>query len=54
MCTLRSYKNGVFVNKNREWNSKELLSDWKANAQDLINKLNSSNPTNNIKSKLKI
>lgn len=54
MCTLRSYKNGVFVNKNREWNSKELLSDWKTNAQDLINKLNSSNPTNNIKSKLKI
>lgn len=28
-CTLRNYEQGNFLNKNREWNSKEKLKDWR-------------------------
>lgn len=29
MCTLRSYENGMFENKNREWNTKEKMKEWR-------------------------
>lgn len=29
MCTLRSYENGTFVNKNREWNDKAKMELWR-------------------------
>lgn len=29
LCTLRPFKNGVFANKNREWNTPEQLKDWR-------------------------
>ncbi len=29
MCTLRDYKNGSFVNKNREWNDKKKMELWR-------------------------
>jgi hypothetical protein len=29
MCSLRDYKNGQFVNKNRFWNDKEKLKEWR-------------------------
>lgn len=31
MCTLRDYKNGSFVAKNREWNTYESMIDWRRN-----------------------
>lgn len=29
MCTLRDYQSGQFVNKNRDWNSKEKMKEWR-------------------------
>lgn len=29
MCTLRSYENGIFENKNRIWNTKEKMKEWR-------------------------
>lgn len=29
MCTLRDLENGVFINKNRDWNTKEQFSLWR-------------------------
>ena len=29
VCTLRDYENGQFVNKNRDWNSKEKMKEWR-------------------------
>lgn len=41
MCTLRGYENGRFVNKNREWNTREQLEGWRWNWVELLaNKIN--------------
>lgn len=29
MCTLRSYENGTFVNKNRGWNDRQKIANWR-------------------------
>lgn len=29
MTTLRSYENGIFENKNRDWNTKEKMKEWR-------------------------
>ena len=29
MCTLRDYKNGQFVNKNRDWNNLDKMKEWR-------------------------
>ena len=29
MCTLRDFENGIFENKNRIWNSKEKMKEWR-------------------------
>lgn len=41
MCTLRSYENGIFENKNREWNTKEKMKEWRYIWTELL--LNSIN-----------
>lgn len=35
-CTLRDYKNGQFVNKNRDWNNSLKLKEWRAQWVNLI------------------
>ncbi len=47
MCTLRDYKNGFFVNKNREWNDKKKMELWRKEWVKILAKLvNETNPTN--------
>ncbi len=47
MCTLRDYKNGVFVNKNREWNDKKKMEHWRKEWVKILAELvNQSSPTN--------
>ena len=29
MCTLRDYENGIFVNKNRTWNDRQKMENWR-------------------------
>lgn len=38
MCTLRSYQNGAFENKNRNWNKTELLIEWRSAWVELLSK----------------
>lgn len=42
ICTLRDYNSGMFVNKNREWNSKKHMEDlrkkWVSILSDLVDK----------------
>ena len=43
MCTLREYKDGKFVNKNREWNNPAKLMKWRSVWVGLLNSaINSS------------
>lgn len=43
MCTLRSYENGIFENKNRIWNTKEKMKEWRYLWTELLlNAINSS------------
>lgn len=37
LCSLRDYENGMFTTKNREWNSKSKLIEWKNHWDYLIN-----------------
>ena len=36
MCTLRDYKDGMFVNKNREWNSKSKMESWRRSWVEIL------------------
>ena len=36
LCTLRPYVEGEFVNKNRDWNTKESLERWRLNWYELL------------------
>jgi hypothetical protein len=41
MCTLRSYENGIFENKNRLWNTKEKMKEWRYIwTESLLNAIN--------------
>lgn len=59
ISTLREYKNGVFGNKNREWNDPQLIKVWRGNWVKLLSEaINKSNIDENEKNiwikKLKI
>jgi hypothetical protein len=51
MCTLRDYDNGQFINKNRNWNSKEMLKERRSIWTNLLDKAikNSSESTDEQK-----
>lgn len=43
MCTLRKYENGIFENKNRDWNTKEKMKEWRYIwTESLLNAINSA------------
>lgn len=43
MCTLRSYENGIFENKNRIWNTKEKMKEWRYLwTESLLNAINTA------------
>lgn len=47
MCTLRDYKNGIFVNKNREWNDRKKMELWRREWVKILSKLVNNATTNN-------
>lgn len=48
MCTLRSYENGIFENKNRDWNTKEKMKEWRYIWTELLlNSINNSTESTN-------
>lgn len=50
MCTLRDYKEGRFVNKNREWNDKKKMETWRAKWVEVLAELvHNSNLNKDVK-----
>ncbi len=47
MCTLRDYKNGIFINKNREWNDRKKMEFWRKEWVKILAKLVNNTSQNN-------
>lgn len=46
MCTLRAYEKGQFINKNRDWNNKDKMKDWRKEWLILLNESIINNSSN--------
>lgn len=44
ICTLRTYKEGRFFNKNRDWNDKKKMEFWRYKWVELLSELINNNP----------